>query len=133
MLIAADAPIIDNASARRTFQPQAPFSLPTLPASLTQARLRWQSYGDPSFNYFNHIAGLKGSPNIKSWNQFDADAANGKLPNVAWLYADGRHDEHPPYGQNAGPPTVRLGAQWTADRVNQVGQSQLPEKDLDSD
>jgi hypothetical protein len=34
MLIAADAPLIDNASAYRTYQPQPPFALPSLPFAL---------------------------------------------------------------------------------------------------
>ena len=123
MLIAADSPIIDNSSVHRAYQPQAPFALPSLPASLAQASLTWKTYGDATFNYFNHITALKGSKNIQSWTQFDQDALAGQLPNVAWMYADSLHDEHPPYGANAGQPTVRLGAQWTADRVSQVAKS----------
>jgi len=123
MLITADSPIIDNASVHLLYQPQAPFDLPSLPASLAKAGLTWKSYGDPSFNYFNHIKALQGSPHITSWKQFDKDAAAGKLPNVAWLYADSLHDEHPPYGQNAGKPTVKLCARWTAQRVRRVARS----------
>jgi phospholipase C len=125
MLIAADSPIIDNASPHRTYQPQAPFNLPSLPASFQKAGLSWKSYGDPSFNYFNHITALKGSAQIVAWNQFDVDVAAGKLPNVSWVYGSGLYDEHPPYGSNAGKPTVKLGAQWTADRVNQIAKSKL--------
>jgi hypothetical protein len=33
--------------------------------------------------------------------------------------------EHPPYGKNAGQQTVKLGSQWTAERVHNLGQSQL--------
>ncbi len=125
MLIAADSPIIDNASPKRTYQPQAPFNLPSLPESLAEAKLSWKSYGDPAFNYFNHIQALAGSPQIVPWSEFDADAAAGRLPNVAWVYADGLHDEHPPYGANAGKPTVSLGEQWTAERVSQVAKGRL--------
>jgi len=125
MLIAADSPIIDNASSHRTYQPQAPFDIPSLPASLQKAGLSWKSYGDPSFNYFNHITALKGSARIVAWNQFDVDVAAGKLPTVSWVYASGIYDEHPPYGSNAGKPTVKLGMQWTVDRVNQIAKSKL--------
>ena len=125
MLIAADSPIIDNASPHRTYQPQAPFDIPSLPASLQKAGLSWKSYGDPSFNYFNHITALKGSAQIAAWNQFDVDAAAGKLHTVSWVYASGIYDEHPPYGSNAGKPTVKLGMQWTVDRVNQIAKSKL--------
>jgi phospholipase C len=126
MLITADSPIIDNSNKKsRPWQPHDPFNLPSLPASLAKAKLSWKSYGDPNFNYFNHIAALKGSRQIASWKQFDTDAAAGKLPSVSWVYADGLTSEHPPYGKNAGKPTVRLGQQWTADRVSQVAKSAL--------
>ncbi|HLH55797.1 MAG TPA: alkaline phosphatase family protein [Verrucomicrobiae bacterium] len=127
MLIAADSPIIDNASAHRTYQPQAPFNIKSLPDVLAKAGLSWASYGDPGFNYFNHISSLKGSPYIHPWTQFDTDVSAGNLPNVSWMYAPGSPDrsEHPPYGANAGQPTVKLGMQWTADRVAQLAKSNL--------
>lgn len=123
MLITADSPIIDNANPHRTFQPQAPFKLPSLPANLVNAGLTWASYGDPNYNYFNDIAALHKSPHILPWTKFDADVAAGKLANVTWMYADSLHDEHPPYGVNAGKPTVKLGMQWTVDRVNAIAKS----------
>src|SRR5258708_924967 len=125
MLFAAASPIIDNANPKRTYQPQAPFKIPSLPASLTKAKLTWKSYGDPSYNYFNDIAALKGNSNIVSWKQFDIDAAAGKLPNISWVYATSEFSEHPPYGTNAGKPSVKPGMQWTVDRVNQVSKSKL--------
>jgi len=69
---------------------------------------------------------LKGSKNILPWTKFDTDATAGILPNVSWLYAPGSPvelSEHPPYGKNAGQKTVKLGSQWTADRVHKLGQS----------
>ena len=54
--------------------------------------------------------------------------AAGKLPNVSWIYAPGSPvelSEHPPYGNNAGQQTVKLGSQWTAERVHKLGQSKL--------
>ncbi len=125
MLIAADSPIIDNASSNRKYEPQPPFKLASLPEALLKAGRTWASYGDPSLNYFNHIAGLKGNLVIVPWNQFDADAAAGKLPNVAWLYAPSGQDEHPPFGKNAGKPVVTVGMQWTVDRVAQIATSKL--------
>lgn len=129
MLIAADSPIIDNASAKRTYQPSVlPFDLPSLPASLAKAGLTWGSYGDAAFNYFNHIKALQGQPQIVPWTQFDTAAAAGTLPNVSWLYAPGSPQElseHPPYAQNAGQATVGPGMRWTADRVSQVAKSTL--------
>jgi phospholipase C len=128
MLIAADSPIIDNSSKTRTFQPQQPFDFPaTLPDSLTAANLTWGSYGDPSFNYFNHIKSLQGKPQISSWTKFDTDVAAGTLPNVSWMYGPGNPErsEHPPYGKSAGQHTVRVGMQWTADRVSVLARSNL--------
>lgn len=125
MLIAADSPIIDNASAHRTYQPQPPFKLPSLPEILQKQGLTWKTYGDPSFSYFKHIALLKGSKQIAPWTQFGKDIAAGKLPNVSWLYATSAFSEHPPYGSNAGKPVVTVGMQWTADRVNQIAKSKL--------
>jgi phospholipase C len=125
MLIAADSPIIDNSSSQRTYQPQAPFDLPSLPGSLDAAHQTWKSYGDPTFNYFNHITALKGSKNIVPWTDFDLDAAAEQLPSVSWVYAPDPFSEHPPSKDTAGVPVVSTGMQWTVDRVAQVGKSKL--------
>jgi len=128
MLIAAASPVIDNASKSRTYQPQEPFKISTLPKALEKAKLAWATYGDPGFSYFEKIDELKGSPNILPWTRFDTDAAAGTLPNVSWVYAPSSPvelSEHPPYGKNAGQQTVKLGSQWTADRVGKLGQSKL--------
>ncbi len=127
MLITAASPIIDNASPARNYQPQGPFNLPSLPASLAQAGFSWRSYGD-QHSYFNDVLELKGSPQIVSWTQFDGDVAAGNLPHVSWLYAPTSPvdlSEHPPYGSSAGKPTVQLGMQWTVERVNQIAKSKL--------
>jgi phospholipase C len=123
MLIAADSPIIDNSSKTRHYQPQAPFAINSLPAALQAANFAWRCYCDKADNYFDHITALKGSPNIVSWTQFDTDADAGKLPTVSWVYAPGLESEHPPFGANAGKPTVKLGQQWTADRVSHLAKS----------
>src|SRR5436853_5721964 len=128
MLIAADSPIIDNANKNRTYQPQEPFKIQTLPKALEKAKLTWATYGDLGFSYFEKIEELKGSPNILPWTRFDTDVAAGKLPNVSWMYAPGgpvELSEHPPYGRNAGQQTVKLGSQWTAERVHKLGHSKL--------
>ena len=128
MLICAASPIIDNASKTRTYQPQEPFQLSTLPKALAKSNLTWATFGDPTFSYFNAIDELKGSPSILPWTQFDTEVANGNLPNVCWMYAPGSPvdlSEHPPYGKSAGQQTVKLGSQWTADRIHKLGQSKL--------
>ena len=128
MLIAAASPIIDNASKSRTYQPQEPFTLPTLPKALEQAQRRWATYGDPSFSYFSKIKELSGSPRILPWTRFDTDVAAGTLPQVSWVYAPSKPvdlSEHPPFGAHATQQTVKLGSQWTAARVSALGQSAL--------
>jgi len=118
MLIAVDSPVIDDTSASRTYQPKPPFDLPSLPANLSKAGLAWGSYG-PTYNYFNEIKALKGSPDIKLSGCFDTDVAAGNLPNVSWLYAPGSPtelSEHP-------PASVKQGMQWTADRVSIIAKS----------
>ncbi|MBV9183519.1 MAG: hypothetical protein JO356_19625 [Acidobacteria bacterium] len=128
MLIAAASPVIDNVSKTRTYQPMEPFNVPTLPKALERANLTWAAYGDPGFSYFDKIEELKGSPNILPWTRFDGDVAAGKLPNVSWMYAPGTPvelSEHPPSGKSAGQQTVKLGSQWTADRVRSLGQSSM--------
>ena len=128
MLIAASSPVIDNASSSRHYQPQEPFNIHTLPKALERANHTWATYGDPGFSYFNAIDELRDSPNILPWTQFDNDVEAGKLPNVSWVYAPANPvdlSEHPPYGNNAGQQTVKLGTKWTADRVHKLGKSKL--------
>ncbi|HET6931614.1 MAG TPA: alkaline phosphatase family protein [Candidatus Acidoferrum sp.] len=128
MLIAADSPIIDNASKTRTYQPQEPFDIPSLPENLQKAGLSWATYGDPGFSYFEKIVALNGSKNILPWTQLDIHAAAGTLPNVSWVYAPSSPQElseHPPSGANAGQPTVKLGTAWTAARISALGKSPL--------
>lgn len=128
MLIAAASPIIDNANKTRTYQPQEPFNISTLPKALEKAKLTWATYGNPGFSYFTKIKELKGSKNILPWTNLDTDAASGGLPSVCWVYAPGSPvelSEHPPSGKNAGQQTVKLGSKWTADRVRNLGKSKL--------
>ena len=118
MLIAAASPLIDDVSSSRTYQPQPPFNLPSLPAGLSQAGLTWGTYG-PHTTYFSDITALRGSPHIAPSAKFDTDIAAGTLPNVSWLYAPGTPmelNEHP-------PASVKAGAQWTVDRVTLLGKS----------
>ena len=124
MLIAADAPIIDNPSAHRTYQPRPPFPLPSLPAALTVAGLSWRGYADANASYFGDIAGLAGDPSIVPAAQFDADVERGFLPAVSWLYAPAGLSEHPP-SSACGGPVGGPGMQWTAQRVDKVAASAL--------
>lgn len=125
MLITAHSPIIDNAGLKRTFQPQPPYDLPSLPEVLSTVKLSWKSYGS-EFNYFNYIKSLKNSPHIVDWTKFDHDVSNNRLPRVSWLYApSGPIDltEHPPTKAHHGQATVKLGMKWTVDRVEKIMKS----------
>ena len=124
MLIAADSPVIDNASAHRTYQPQPPFTLPSLPAALAAAGLNWRNYADAHESYFTDIAGLAGDPANVPAAQFDADVARGFLPSVAWLYAPSGLSEHPSTSGSSGP-VIGPGMQWTVARVDKVAASPL--------
>jgi phospholipase C len=120
-LIAADAPVIDNTSASRKYQPSPPFDMPSLPAALAAMGLSWRNYADANTSYFDHIKALKGSPNSVHSAQFDADVKKGFLPEVAWLYAPSGMSEHP----GGTTPGVKPGMQWTVDRVLAVAASPL--------
>jgi phospholipase C len=58
---------------------------------------------------------LAGHPSHHSRDAFKQDAANGKLPNVSWVYGDGKPDLSEHRKQNVTP-----GSQWTADQVAAV-------------
>ena len=127
VLIAADSPLIDNFHASHPGEhgePVPPFKMPSLPAALAAAGHDWRNYSDPSTSYFDHIAGLGGSPSNVKAAQFDTDVAKGYLPAVAWLYAPGGLSEHPPFGTKS-KPVVTPGQQWTADRIKAIGASPL--------
>ena len=124
MLIAADSPIIDNASPHRAYQPQPPYDLPSLPAALGAGGHDWRNYADQNASYFHHIANLVDHPSNVPSDQFDRDVGNGYLPAVCWLYAPEGQSEHPPRNPGAGP-VVGPGMQWTVDRVSKVGNSPL--------
>ena len=59
-LIAADSPLIDNSSSSRTYQPQPPFDIPSLPQTLAAAGRTWRNYADLNSSYFEHITALQG-------------------------------------------------------------------------
>jgi phospholipase C len=123
-LIAADSPVIDNATQHRFYQPQPPYDIPSLPATLEAAGRSWRNYADARESYFVHIRALA----HHKWNvpsaRFDEDLAAGFLPDVAWLYAPNGLSEHP--GDWGGPgPVIGPGMQWTIQRVQALAASPL--------
>jgi phospholipase C len=122
VLIAGTTPLIDNSSAHRTYQPQPPYDINSLPATLKAAGHDWRAYSDDKLaSYFRNISALAGDPWNVAGSQFDPDVARGYLPAVAWMYAPGNISEHPgSSAANVGP-----GAAWTAARIAAVAKSAL--------
>jgi phospholipase C len=118
MLICADAPLINNPANIYRPGPGQAYQLNSLPRALEKAGLTWGNYGGYAFAYISELAGHSSN---HSRDAFKQDAANGKLPNVSWVYGDGKPDlsEHPK--QNVTP-----GSQWTADQVAAVVAGAVP-------
>src|SRR3989454_2116826 len=115
MLLCADSPIIDNPPQRNPPTIQIHSSLPK---SLDQSRLTWRTYGGYAIDY---MEGVNPKWKLPS-DQFQVDAAAGRLPSVSWVYAPLEFDEHPPYSnpQGASMGNVTKGMQWTVDQVNAI-------------
>jgi len=120
VLITGTTPIIDNSSKSRTYQPQPPYDLNSLPATLKAAGLDWRAYTDDKLaSYFRNISALANDPWNTTGAQFDKDVASGYLPAVSWLYAPGNLSEHPGSSTaNVGP-----GMQWTEARLTAIAKS----------
>jgi phospholipase C len=112
MLICAAAPIINNPAHHYRPRPGEGYQLKSLPLALENKGLSWANYGGYAFHYISELAGHRGN---HSRDLFLHHASQGHLPNVSWVYGDGRPDlsEHPP--QN-----VTDGADWTAEQIDAV-------------
>lgn len=122
VLIAGTTPLIDNSSAHRTYQPQPPYDINSLPSALKAAGRDWRAYSDDKLaSYFRNIQALANDPWNVTGSQFDQDVARGFLPAVSWMYAPGNLSEHPGNSTaNVGPGTA-----WTAARVTAAAKSAL--------
>src|SRR2546426_11145546 len=120
MLIADDSPFIDNP------KPGDPSRLSaSLPVSLEKKGFAWSNYGGYAFKYLN---GIKGTRQLPS-SQFKADASQGRLPNVSWVYTSSQFDEHPPHASSSGTAgNVTVGMQWTVDQVNAIVKADYGQK-----
>ena len=144
MLVAADAPIIDNPPRN----PPPLYDIPSLPINLEKKKLTWGNYGGYVFAMIKALQGKSsfrpagageqrnfsfGAPDdghqgvetsaALNSAQFAADAAAGKLPSVSWVYAPSALTEHPPTFADVNNPAagnVTLGMQWTVDQVNAI-------------
>lgn len=112
MLIAADAPIINNP--KNMYHPSAgsAYNLQSLPAALERAGMTWGNYGGYAFHYVAELAGHVGN---HSRDLFVQDASAGKLPSVAWVYGDGR----PPYSEHP-LESVKAGSEFTGELIQAV-------------
>ncbi len=102
-------PIINNPAHQYRPTPGQAYNLRSLPLALEKAGFTWGNYGGYAFGYISELAGHKSN---STRDAFKKDASSGKLPNVSWVYGDGKPDlsEHPT--QNVTP-----GSHWTADQV----------------
>jgi phospholipase C len=112
MLIAADAPIIDNPKNMYHPTPGDAYDLHSLPMALEKAGLTWGNYGGYAFQYIKELAGQPGS---HQRDVFLQSAAAGKLPSVSWVYGDGR----PPYSEHP-LENVTAGSEWTGQVIDSI-------------
>jgi phospholipase C len=109
MLIAADAPIINNPHHHYRPGPKDTYKLQSLPSALEKAGITWGNFGGYAFHYIEELAG---HPSNHPSDMFAHLAQKGTLPAVSWLYAEGKPSlsEHP-------PQVVSEGAAWTARQI----------------
>lgn len=112
MLIAADSPVINNPHNHYRPLPSDVYDIHSLPAALQRAGLTWANYGGYAFHYIKELAA---SPTNYTSDLFAHHAAAGRLPSVAWVYAEGKpsYSEHPT--QNITP-----GSEWTGQQIQAI-------------
>ena len=97
------------------------FDYATLADVLDAQNITWKYYAPPqgssgyqwsAYNAINHVRnGSQWSSNVVNTSQFIADAANGSLPAVSWVVAEGQYSEHP-------PALMSAGESWTVQQLN---------------
>jgi phospholipase C len=119
-------PVIDNSPAFGN----AILSWTTYPERLQRAGISWQvyqeedNYDDNALAWFKQFAGAPASSPL--WRQgmrkqpagwFEADARQGRLPQVSWLVAPTAQSEHPAYFPAAG-------AEYVASKLDAIASNQ---------
>jgi phospholipase C len=110
--------VLDSAG---TITYQAPcFDFQTLADSLQSAGLTWKYYSDGGdggvFGFIRHIRNSPDWPDhVAPSAQFLADAQDGRLPAMSWLFPSSPWTEHP-------PESVCEGENWTVQQMNAVMQ-----------
>lgn len=115
MIVAADAPVINNPAGMYRPTSSSRWKLKSIPDLLTAAGKSWGAYGSYIFGYFT---GLKTAGHLHGRDTFLKDVAAGRLPTVSFVYGDGSPDlsEHPV--QN-----VSVGCKWTASLISAIENS----------
>ncbi|MBI1777252.1 MAG: hypothetical protein HYR63_18090 [Proteobacteria bacterium] len=119
MLMAGRSPVIDNFRG----EPEVGgFDIPSIVDRLGERGISWRNYSaDTSIRLVSHFKSAVASGNIVPIDGFDRDALAGRLPAVSWVTSSIYQSEHPPY-------SVKLGENWTVERVNAVMQGPLWKK-----
>jgi phospholipase C len=116
-------PVLDNGSCN-VKQVFPCFNFPTVPDVLP-AGVTWKFYGSTLppvagqvWSMFDAIDKVRNNSSlwtshVVDMSQFDADAAAGTLPNVAWLVPQDQNSEHPPLN-------ICSGENWTVGHLNAV-------------
>ena len=116
MLIAAQSPIIEPP--HPDVCPDFCLDLEVLPHRLDQAGLTWQDYG----GIFTSTKSLVGRPEVMDYRdaKFFVDAAQGTLPNVAWLNSSFLYEGYPKSGHP--PAGLCEGENYAVEVLNAVMQ-----------
>jgi phospholipase C len=122
MLVAADAPIINNPYGMYRPNASSRWKLPSVPDELVKAKKTWGGYGSYIFGYFT---GLATKNCLHTRDTFASHVKAGTLPTVSWVYGDGTPNESEHPVQN-----VTAGSNWTVEQVKLVAASQYWAKSM---
>jgi phospholipase C len=98
------------------------FNIPSVPDVLP-AGLDWKYYGSNFYVFhevwslFDAVSSIRNGPewaNVVTYDQFDKDIDNNRLPAVSWLVDQDLADEHPGIG------SVCAGENWTVQKINKL-------------
>ncbi|HSP38873.1 MAG TPA: alkaline phosphatase family protein [Frankiaceae bacterium] len=114
LVVGGQSPTLRNPPSNK---PPPLWDMPSLPGHAGDHGLSWKVYSGKSGYPVEFYTQLKGSPNVVPSSQFTADAAAGKLPQLAMVWHDSPLDEHPTADVSLGMHAI-----WQAvDAVVQAG------------
>jgi hypothetical protein len=103
ILVGGQTPTLKNPSSRGT-PPQ--WDMPSVFGAADGAGVSWRAYaasGDYPVGFYTE---LHGSPNVVPSSRFVADAKQGPLPQLVYVWHNSPQDEHPPADVKTGMDTV---------------------------